>query len=353
MNSFDVIQKIKPIPDSSHDFYQKILRKIDLKTKPKGSLGMVEEIAIKMGLIQESLNPVIHNKRLFIFAGDHGITEEGVSAYPAEVTPQMVLNFLAGGAAINVFCRHEGIGIDVVDMGVNYDFSSQPGLIQKKVRKGTSNFLKKDAMSAEEANESIIKGMEVFEESYHNSPFELVGVGEMGIGNTTSASAIISAATGLSPKETTGRGTGINDICYQNKIEVINRSLRLRKANTNSGLDILTKFGGFEIGGIVGLCLAAAARRVPVVLDGLISTAGGLIAYMMSMDVKDYLFAGHKSIEIGQKAALKMMNLQPILDLGFRLGEGTGSALAMNIIDAACKIMREMASFEEAGVSQG
>ncbi len=325
--------------------------KMDLKTKPAGSLGRLEEMAVRMSLIQNSLTPKIAVKKMFVFAGDHGIAAEGVSAYPAEVTPQMVLNFLHGGAAINVLCRQAGAGISVIDMGVNYEFGSEPGLINKKVRKGTRNFLIEDSMTVGEAIRSIELGIEVFDDAYKTEKFNIAGVGEMGIGNSTSAAAIISAATGLSPEKTAGRGTGLNDTGFKNKVEIIARALGQRKPDPKNGLDILQKVGGFEIGGIAGACLAAAAVKIPVVLDGLISTAGGLIAYLIKPYVKDYFFSGHKSVEAGQKAALKMLELEPILDLGMRLGEGTGAVLAINLIEASCRIMCEMSSFEEAGVS--
>lgn len=326
--------------------------KMDLKTKPLGALGRLEEIAIRMSLIQNNLNPVVNVKKMFVFAGDHGITAEGVSAYPAEVTPQMVMNFLSGGAAINVFCRHAGAGISVIDMGVNYEFGKAPGLINKKIGRGTRNFLKEDAMTGDEAIRSVEAGIEVFNEAYDIEKFDLAGFGEMGIGNSTAASAIISAAAGLSPDETAGRGTGLDDTGLKKKAEIIKRALMERLPDPKNGMDILQKVGGFEIGGIAGACLAAAAKKIPIVLDGLISTAGGIIAYLIKHDIKEYFFSGHKSVEAGQKVALKILEIEPLLDLGMRLGEGTGAVLAMNLIEASCRIMSEMSSFEEAGVSR-
>ncbi len=325
--------------------------KMDFKTKPQGSLGVMESIAVKMALVRQGLSPEIGNKQFFVFAGDHGITAEGVSAFPAEVTPQMVLNFINGGAAINVLCRQNGIGIRVVDMGVNFDFAPNTELIDKKVRKGTRNFLKEDAMLPDEAEQAVWNGMDVVLNACKDSKIDIIGLGEMGIGNSTSASAIISAATGLSPEKTTGRGTGLDDEKLRQKAALITEALKQRKPSNKDGMDILCKVGGFEIAGIAGAVLGAAYLQIPMVLDGFISTAGGLIAFLINPKVKDYFFAGHKSVEIGHQAALEYIGIAPILDLNMHLGEGTGAALAIHIIDASCRIMCEMASFEEAGVS--
>ncbi len=349
----NIIQGILPLNKSTESkaLEAEVSHKIDFKTKPLGSLGMMEEIAMKMAMIQGNLNPKISGKAMFVFAGDHGIASEGVSAYPAEVTHQMVLNFLNGGAAINVLCRHNQINIHVIDMGVNFDFEPSDMLIDKKIRKGTRNFIKEDSMTREEAIKAVENGMDVFFEQSKKFKPDIIGVGEMGIGNTTSATAVISAATGRSPEEITGRGTGIDNATLNNKIEIIKKALLLRNPDKTDGLDILQKVGGYEIAGIAGAVLAAASAKVPVVLDGLISTAGGLIAFLIKTEVAGYLFAGHKSAERGHKTALDMMDLKPIIDLNMRLGEGTGAALAINIIDASCKIMCEMASFDEAKVS--
>lgn len=345
----ELIQSIHPLDRSLE---KEARYKIDRKTKPIGSLGLLEELAVQFSLVQNTLKPAISGKALFVFAGDHGVTAEGVSAYPAEVTPQMVLNFLRGGAAINVFCRQDGIDLTVADIGVNYDFENIPGLIHKKVRKGTRNFLREDALQKEEAIASLEAGAATLMESFKQKPFSVCGLGEMGIGNTASASAIISAATGLTAGETTGHGTGLDEAGLKKKVEIINSALAARKAISSDGLDILTKLGGLEIGAIAGAVLAAASIKVPVILDGLISTAGGLIAYLIKPEVKDYLIAGHRSVEIGQKAALEKMGLRPLLDLGLRLGEGTGAALSMRFADSACRMICEMASFDEAGVSE-
>lgn len=325
--------------------------KIDGKTKPLGALGRLEEIAIRMSCIQETLNPVIAGKSLLVFAADHGIAEEGVSAFPSEVTGQMVNNFLSGGAAINVLCRHHAIDLAVVDMGVNSEFGDHPALIRKKVRKGTRNFAIEDAMTAEEVTDAVEGGMDVFLSAKESGKIDIIGLGEMGIGNTTSASAIISHVTGISPEDATGRGTGIDDKGLIHKAGIIREALSFHRLDKDNGMETLKKIGGYEIAGMVGAVLAAASERTAVVLDGLISTAAGLLAYLICPHVGDYLISGHRSREIAQEAALNHMDLEPIVDLGMRLGEGTGAALAIDIVDSACKIMCEMASFEDAGVS--
>jgi nicotinate-nucleotide--dimethylbenzimidazole phosphoribosyltransferase len=305
-----------------------------------------------MSLIQNNLNPELHRKALFVFAGDHGIAEEGVSAFPAEVTGQMVHNFLAGGAAINVICRHQGIDISVVDMGVNADFEDHPVLLQKKVRKGTFNFAVQNAMTAGEAALALENGAAVFRDAHANQAIDIVGLGEMGIANTTAATAIICAVTGISPFKATGRGTGVDDKGLEHKAKVIQKALDFHKPDAADGFDILQRMGGYEIAGIAGAALAAAARGTAVVLDGVISTAAGLIAYLLNPDIRGYLIAGHRSVEISQTAALEHMQLEPVIDFGMRLGEGTGAAMTIDVVDAACRIMREMASFDEAEVSQ-
>jgi nicotinate-nucleotide--dimethylbenzimidazole phosphoribosyltransferase len=287
-----------------------------------------------------------------VFAADHGITEEGVSAFPSEVTAQMVMNFLAGGAAINVLCRHNDIGIHIVDMGVNADLEPHPDLIDKKIGHGTRNFALEPAMTRKEALQALEAGMSCFLDAHAQRPVQILGLGEMGIGNTTSASAIISAATNISPDKATGRGTGIDDSGFRMKVEIIKKALAFQKPDANDGLDILCKVGGFEIAGIAGAALAAASKGVAVVLDGLISTAAGLVAYLIRPEIGGYLISGHRSVEVGQAAALERMQLNPVIDLEMRLGEGTGAALTIDVVVAACRIMNEMASFEEAGVSE-
>jgi nicotinate-nucleotide--dimethylbenzimidazole phosphoribosyltransferase len=325
-------------------------KKVDLKTKPLGALGRLESLAVQLSALQSSLNPVVECRRLFVFAGDHGVVEEGVSAFPSKVTVQMVENFLDGGAAINVFCSQYDIELNIVDMGVNGDFKDHPQLIKKKVAYGTENFSIRTAMNRDQAVSAIENGASVFLEKNRERRCELVGMGEMGIGNTSSAAAIICAVSGLCPEEVVGRGTGVDDRGLMRKIEVLEKTLALHHPLAVDGLELLRAVGGYELGGICGAVLAAASEGCCVVLDGVISTAAGLLAYLICPEVKEYLVAGHRSVEIGQKAALEIMDLQPVVDLGFRLGEGTGAAVTMNLVDLSCKMMRDMASFEEAGV---
>ncbi len=344
-----VSDRVRPVDQTLRAAAQ---TKIDNKTKPLGALGGIEDLALQMSLVQKTLSPVVRKKALFVFAGDHGITEEGVSAYPSEVTAQMVENFLAGGAAINVLCRHHDIDIKIVDMGVKADFKDHPDLIRKKVARGTRNFALEPAMTEQEVTRALDSGMEVFFASHEACKIDVVGLGEMGIGNTTPASAIISCVTGISPAEATGRGTGVDDQGLRHKTEVIERALAFQRVDPKNGVEILRKIGGFEIAAMAGAVLAAASTGTAVVLDGVISTAAGLVASVINPDVNGYLISGHKSVEKAQEAALRFMALEPVVDFRMRLGEGTGAALTMDIVDVACKIMNEMASFDDAGVSK-
>lgn len=344
---------LKAIAPLSDTIRAESVSKMDNKTKPLGSLGRLEDLALKICRIQNTLNPRVDNKSMMVFAGDHGIVEEGVSAYPASVTGEMVKNFLNGGAAINVLCRQFDIDISIVDMGVNADFPSHPLLFHKKVRKGTRNFALEEAMTAREAKEAVENGMEVFFSKYTSKKIDMVGLGEMGIGNTTSASAIICALTGITPIQATGRGTGLDDKGMERKTRIIENVLNFHKPDPKDGFDVLRKIGGYEIAGIAGAILAAVSKGTVVVLDGVISTAAGLVAYTMKPEIGGYLISGHKSVEAAQQAALFQMGLEPVIDFGMRLGEGTGAAITMNVADTACRIMREMASFEEAGVAAG
>ena len=346
----ELVSDVTPVDRS---FEPAARHKIDLKTKPLGALGRIEELAVQLSVIQQSLMPDVETKHIFVFAGDHGVVDEGVSAYPARVTVQMVENFLAGGAAINVFCRQYDIGLSVVDMGVNTTFDRHPLLVDKKVARGTANFAVQPAMTREQALAAIENGARAFLEQHGVTPMKIVGMGEMGIGNSSSAAAIICAAAGLSSAMVVGRGTGVDDEGLKRKREVIDRALRLHRPDPDAGLELLTKLGGYELAGIAGAVIAAAANGCCVVLDGIISTAAGLIAYLICPAVQGYLVAGHRSVEQGQQAALKRMGLSPVIDLDFRLGEGTGAAVTMNLVDLACRTMREMASFEEAGVDSG
>jgi nicotinate-nucleotide--dimethylbenzimidazole phosphoribosyltransferase len=340
---------VKPIDPSFFDIAQK---RLDNLTKPPSSLGRLEEFARRLVAIQKNERPRIDKKIVFVFAGDHGVTDDGVSAFPKEVTSQMVFNFLAGGAAINVLTRHAGAEVVVVDVGVDFDFTGVEGLIHRKIVRGTKSFVRASAMSREEAIRCLEVGIDLAH-AYADKGFNLFGTGDMGIGNTTPSSAIAAVITDRPPAAVTGRGTGITDEGLATKIRVIEEGIRYNKPDRGNGLDVLSKVGGAEIGGIAGLIIGAAERGVPVVIDGLISTAGALIAYTIEPKVKDYMFAGHSSVEIGHRAMLDAIGLQPILDLDLRLGEGTGAALAMLLIEGGLKIYNEMATFDEAGVSDG
>jgi nicotinate-nucleotide--dimethylbenzimidazole phosphoribosyltransferase len=342
------LQRVGPL---NNEFGEAAKKHLDNLTKPAGSLGLLEEIAQRLAIITENKSPFIDKKALFTFAGDHGVTEEGVSAYPKEVTAQMVLNFLRGGAAINVLARHAGAEVVVVDVGVDHDFGGQEGLLNMKVMRGTANFMRGPAMTRKDALKCLRVGI-LLADGYATKGYNLFGAGDMGIGNTTSSSAIAAVLTGKKVSRVTGRGTGISDEALANKIRVIEEGIRINMPDPNDAIDVLAKVGGAEIGGIAGLILGAAANRIPVVIDGFISTAGAAIAYCLEPRVKHYLFAAHRSVEIGHSALLDKLELRPILDLNMRLGEGTGAALAMTIIEAGLKIYREMATFGDAGVSE-
>ncbi|MBI5026123.1 MAG: nicotinate-nucleotide--dimethylbenzimidazole phosphoribosyltransferase [Nitrospirae bacterium] len=332
-------------------FIEQAQSHLDNLTKPPGSLGRLEEFAKRLVAIAENAMPVLDKKVIFTFAGDHGVAEEGVSAYPKEVTRQMVFNFLNGGAGINVLARHAGSEVVVVDIGVDYDFGNVDGLVLKKVVMGTRNIRKGPAMAKHEAIKCIDLGIELANE-YAKKGYKIFGTGDMGIANTTPSSAIAAVLTGRPVSEVTGRGTGIGDDVLRNKIKVIEDAISVNKPALSDPVDVLSKVGGAEIGGIAGLIIGAASNRIPVVIDGFISTAGALIAYCLEPKTKDYMFAAHNSVEIGHKAMLEKIGLRPILDLDLRLGEGTGAALAMLIVEAGLKIYREMATFGEAGVSE-
>ncbi len=343
----ETLSRIKPV---NPEWYEVAQKRLDNLTKPLQSLGRLEEFARRLVAIFEDPMPSINKKAIFTFAGDHGVTEEGVSAYPKEVTAQMVFNFLRGGAGINVLARHAGADVVVIDIGVDYDFGDIEGLLKMKVIRGTGNFTKGPAMTHEEAIRSIEVGIKLAE-GYAKRGYRLFGTGEMGIGNTTPSSAIAAVLTGRPVEEVTGRGTGISDEALKRKVQVIKKAIEINKPDPADPVDVLSKLGGAEIGGIAGLILGAAAQRIPVVIDGFISTAGALIAYCLKPETVDYMFAAHNSVEIGHKAMLDKMSLKPILNLDLRLGEGTGAALAMLMIEAGLKIYKEMATFKEAGVS--
>jgi nicotinate-nucleotide--dimethylbenzimidazole phosphoribosyltransferase len=345
-----VRETIEAVPSLDPAWHARARLRLDSLTKPLGSLGRLEEVAARLVSIREEEFPECSKKAIFTLAADHGVTVEAVSAYPKEVTRQMLLNFLSGGAAINVLCRHFGIDVVVVDIGVDADTRELPGLVNMKVARGTQNMARGPAMSRAETYSALQNGialaMRAEQEGRH-----LVGTGEMGIGNTTAASAITGALTGRPVAELTGRGAGLDDAGFQHKIKVIERSLDVNRPDPSDGVDVLSKVGGLELAGLAGLTLGAAARRIPVVIDGFISTAAAAIAVVIQPRAKQFLFASHRSTEPGHDALLKFMGLEPLLNLDLRLGEGTGAALAMPLLEASVKLLKEMATFSSAGVS--
>ncbi|MDI6639466.1 MAG: nicotinate-nucleotide--dimethylbenzimidazole phosphoribosyltransferase [Methanocellales archaeon] len=343
----ETIDRIKPLDE---DAMMLAKERLDFLTKPKESLGMLEDLAQKVVGITGNIVPKIKDKAIVTMAGDHGVVEEGVSTYPQEVTPQMVYNFIRGGAGINVLARHIGARVVVVDMGVAVDLEGHQDLINKKVGYGTKNIARGAAMSYEDAIKSIEAGIEVFEEELKR--VDIIGIGDMGIGNTTPSSAIVAAITGEKAEKVTGKGTGIDDIVFENKVKVVKRALEVNKPDPFDAIDVLAKVGGFEIGGLAGVVLASARHRTPVVIDGFISSAGALIASELAPLARQYMIASHLSAEIGHKIILERMGLRPLLDLRMRLGEGTGAALGMSIVEAGVKILTEMATYADAGVSE-
>jgi len=325
--------------------------RLDRLTKPIGSLGRLEELAARYVMITGEMKPAVPRGAVFTFAADHGVTAEGVSAYPSAVTPQMVLNFLRGGAGVNVLARHVGIEVRVVDIGVAFDFEAAQGLIHRKVMPGTKNLLVESAMSPTQAEQALQVGIELATEAVRQG-VGLIGTGEMGIGNTTASSAIAAVMTRRPVSDVTGRGTGIDDASHARKMNVIQRALELHRLDSANPMEVLANVGGLEIAGLAGLMLGAAAARIPVVLDGFIAGAAALIAVGLQPRCKDYLIASHRSVERGHEAILNHLGLKPLFDLDLRLGEGTGACLGMSLVFAAIKIFTEMATFEEAGVSE-
>jgi nicotinate-nucleotide--dimethylbenzimidazole phosphoribosyltransferase len=324
-------------------------------TKPPGSLGRLEELSIQLAAITGQARPSVARKTVIVMAGDHGVTAEGVSAYPAEVTPQMVLNFSRGGAAINVLARQAGARVVVVDIGVAADIEpadTLPGtsLQRRKIARGTQNMARGPAMTGAQAEAAIAEGIDVVNAEIANG-LDLVATGDMGIGNTTASAAIVAALTGVPVAQVTGRGTGVDDAGLERKIVVIERALAVNRPDPRDALDVLSKVGGLEIAGLAGVILGAAAHRIPVVVDGFISGAAALVAVGLAPGVRHYLIASHQSVEVGHRVVLERLGLRPLLDLDLRLGEGTGAVLAFHLIEASARILKEMATFTEAGVS--
>ncbi len=319
-------------------------------TKPQGSLGRLEELSIQLAGIQSKTMPQIKNKAIITMAGDHGVVAEKVGNWPQEVTAQMVQNFLVGGAGINVLSKQIGARVIVVDMGVASDLKDAK-LLSRKVAKGTQNIAKGPAMTEAQAIKAIETGIEIVNAEITNG-LDIVGTGDMGIGNTTPSAAICAVFSGRSPAEVTGRGTGIDDEQLKHKIEVIERALAVNRPDSSKPLEVLAKVGGFEIGGLAGVMLGAAAQKVPVMVDGFISGAAAMVAVALVPRVKDYLIAAHVSAERGHRLMLQHLGLKPLVDMEMRLGEGTGAALGIFLAEAACRILAEMATFGEAGVSE-
>ena len=345
-----MIDSIEPIDAGAMERAQK---RLDSLTKPQGSLGRLEELARWLAGITREERPRLPRKVIFTFAADHGVTAEGVSAYPATVTPEMVRNFLRGGAAINVLARQAKADVVVADFGVAADFGALPGLVSCKIGQGTANMVKGPAMTEEQAVQAILAGAELaLAEKKRGAA--LFATGDMGIGNTTAASALVAALTGAPVEEVTGRGTGIDDETFRRKVSVIRQALEINHVDCRDSLAALAKVGGFEIAGLVGVILAGAATRTPVLIDGFISVAAALVACRLAQPapVRDYLAIAHLSVERGHQRIARELALVPLLDFRMRLGEGTGAALAMPLLDAACAIFNEMATFEEAGVSE-
>lgn len=349
MNLKEYLKRIDPV---DLGLEARIQQKLDNLTKPAGSLGRLEDIAKQYCLIRKTLTPCIERKVIFTLAGDHGVTEEGISAYPQDVTHQMLLNFMNGGAGINVLAGHVGAEVVIADMGVNSNRPIQDDRIRNlKINNGTKNIVKGPAMSSLEAEKSILSGISLVEGELGKG-LDIIGTGDMGIGNTTSSSAIVSVITGEEVEKVTGRGTGINDDMLYKKIQIIKKAIELNKPDREDPVDILAKVGGYEIGGIAGIIIAGAANSIPVVIDGFISGAAALIAYELVPGIKDYLIASHSSVEQGHKIVFEYLQIDPLLDLKLRLGEGTGAALGMTVVEGAVKVLNEMATFKQAGVSQ-
>ena len=323
----------------------------DQLTKPLGSLGRLEELSVLLAGIFGEATPSIGRKTVILAAGDHGVVAEGVSAYPQDVTPAMVMNFLGGGAAINVLAKHAGAEIVVLDAGVAADLPSHPSLRSVKIGRGTGNIALGPAMTREQAIQCLETGIETCREQIAAGS-DLIACGDMGIGNTTPSSAITSVITGAGTEVTTGRGTGLDDAALAHKASVVRRAIDVNRPDPKDGLDVLMKVGGFEIGVLAGVFLGAAAGHRPVVVDGFISGAAALIAYTIAPEAGHRFIASHRSVEPGHGIALSFMDLNPLLDMGMRLGEGTGATLSMHVIEAAAKCLSGMATFAEAGVSE-
>ncbi|NLE08897.1 MAG: nicotinate-nucleotide--dimethylbenzimidazole phosphoribosyltransferase [Dehalococcoidales bacterium] len=342
------IKMIKPLDTAAMDAARS--RQAQL-TKPEGSLGRLEDLSVQIAGIQGKPFPVINHKAVITMAGDHGVVNEGIGNWPQEVTAQMVENFLAGGAAINIIGKQAGARNVIIDIGVACAIKATPDLISRKVAPGTGNIAAGPAMTLAQAEKAIETGIEIVTAEIKKG-LDIVGTGDMGIGNTTPSSAICVALTGRKPSEVTGRGTGISDEQLAHKTAIVEKALAVNKPDTSNPLDVLAKVGGYEIGGLAGIILGAAAGGVTVVIDGFISGAAALVAAALAPQAKDYMVASHVSAESGHKYILEHLGLQPLLNLGMRLGEGTGAALAIFLCETAVNVLSGMSTFAEAGVSE-
>lgn len=341
---------LRPLPSMDQALEGRIRARLDDLTKPPGSLGRLEELALRYGLARGTAEPVLKRKRIVVFAGDHGVTAAGISAYPATVTPQMVRNMLAGGAAINVMARHSGAELRVVDVGVADPLDGADGLVRRKVRAGTANWTYRPAMTMEEAHQAVAAGIEEAEIAVAGG-VDILVAGEMGIGNTTSAAALMAALLPCHPSAAVGRGTGIDDEQLRRKVTLVTAALEHHAALCRTPFGALAAVGGLEIAAMCGLMLAGAMHRIPTLVDGFISSAAALVALRLQPRVKDFLVFSHCSAEAGHRVFFHQVGQRPLLDLDMRLGEGTGAALALGLVEAAVRLYNDMATFSSAGVS--
>jgi nicotinate-nucleotide--dimethylbenzimidazole phosphoribosyltransferase len=342
----ETIRNIQPV---NRDFHARAQLALDRLTKPVGSLGRLEDLAAQYVAISQELPPLMPESVVFTLAADHGVVREGVSAYPSSVTAQMVMNFLKGGAAINALAQQVGARVRVVDMGVESDLGNLHGLLDHKIGLGTNNFVEGPAMSHEQALQSIEVGISLVRDAYADG-MRVIGIGEMGIGNTTASSAIAAVMTGQPVAKVTGEGTGVDAERFARKVQIIEQGIKRNQPNAQVPMDVLAKVGGFEIGGLVGLILGGPACRIPVVLDGFITGAAMLLAQALVAHCQDYVIPSHCSAEPGHRFILEHLDLHPLLDLNLRLGEGTGACLAISLLRASVACLKDMATFDSAGV---
>lgn len=351
MIEVDVIKLAGRIQELDRGAAAEAQKRLDAKTKPRRSLGRLEDLVCQLAAVRGGASPWPRpEKAIVVMGADHGVAAEGVSAYPQEVTGQMLLNFARGGAAINVLARQAGARVVVVDMGTAHPPPARPEIRAQRIAAGTANFTRGPAMTRDQALAALAAGAELAD-ALARDGVGLVGIGDMGIANTTASSALAAVFTGAPPEEVTGRGTGIDDETFKRKVDVIRRGLEVNRPDANDAVDALAKVGGFEIAGLAGVVIGAAAARLPIVVDGFIASVAALAAIRIAPRAAGYLIASHKSVEAGHRLVLQALGAKPLLDLDLRLGEGTGAALAMMLVDAALAIAAEMATFESAGVS--